>query len=132
MRVLIRGALACAIIAAAGPALAFSVKVDWGSGAGCSGVAPAFTLSRVPAGTAKLSFQMVDLNLPSYQHGGGEAAFTGKSAFAPGEAFGGMFPSYRGPCPPPGETHRYEWTVRALDATGKIIGAAKAVLPFRR
>ncbi len=132
MRNLVRGALLCVLITGAGPAFAFSVKVDWGAGAGCSSVSPAFTLARVPAGTAKLAFRMVDLNVPSYQHGGGEASFTGKTSFAPGEAFGGMFSSYKGPCPPPNATHRYEWTVSAVDAGGKVIGSARAVLPFKR
>ncbi len=103
-----------------------------GPGSGCSSVAPAFTFARVPAGTAKLSFRMVDLNLPSFQHGGGEAAFSGRTSFGQGEAFGGMFSSYRGPCPPPTATHRYEWTVQALDAGGKVLGTAKTVLPFKR
>ena len=116
----------------ASPAYAFSVKAEWGPGSGCSSVAPAFTLARVPAGTAKLSFRMVDLNLPSYPHGGGEVSFTGKTSFGQGEAFGGMFSNYRGPCPPPLDTHRYEWTVQALDAGGKVLGSARTVMPFRR
>jgi phosphatidylethanolamine-binding protein (PEBP) family uncharacterized protein len=113
-------------------ASAFSVKAEWGSGSGCSSVAPAFSFSKVPAGTAKLAFKMVDLNLPSYPHGGGEVAFSGKTSFGQGEAFGGAFSSYRGPCPPPTETHRYEWTVQALDGGGKVLGTTKAVLPFKR
>jgi phosphatidylethanolamine-binding protein (PEBP) family uncharacterized protein len=114
-------------------ATAFSVKAEWGSGSGCSSVAPAFSFSKVPAGTAKLAFRMVDLNLTSFQHGGGETAFTGKTNFGQGEAFGGGFlSSYLGPCPPPTETHRYEWTVQALDAAGKVLGTTKSVLPFKR
>jgi phosphatidylethanolamine-binding protein (PEBP) family uncharacterized protein len=113
-------------------ASAFSVKAEWGSGSGCSSVAPAFSVSKVPAGTAKLAFRMVDLNLPSYPHGGGEVAFSGKTSFGQGEAFGGASSSYLGPCPPPTETHRYEWTVQALDGGGKVLGTAKAVLPFKR
>jgi phosphatidylethanolamine-binding protein (PEBP) family uncharacterized protein len=113
-------------------ASAFSVKAEWGPGSGCSSVAPAFSFSKVPAGTAKLAFKMVDLNLPSYPHGGGEVAFSGKMSFRQGEAFGGAFSSYRGPCPPPTETHRYQWTVQALDSGGKILGTTQIVLPFKR
>ena len=113
-------------------ASAFSVKAEWGSGSGCSSVAPAFSFSKVPAGTVKLAFKMVDLNLPGYPHGGGEVAFSGKTSFGQGEAFGGAFSSYRGPCPPPTETHRYEWTVQALDSGGKVVGTTRAVLPFKR
>jgi phosphatidylethanolamine-binding protein (PEBP) family uncharacterized protein len=121
-----------AAILVSGAAQAFSVKAEWGSGSGCSSVSPAFTMSRVPHGTTKLSFKMVDLNLPSFPHGGGETAFSGKTTFGQGEAFGGMFSSYRGPCPPPTATHRYEWTVQALDAGGKVLGTAKTVIPFKR
>ncbi len=128
--------LSAAIVAAglvqSAEAQAFSVRAEWGPASGCSGTAPAFTLARVPAGTAKLSFRMVDLNLPTFQHGGGETAFTGKTSFGQGEAFGGMFSSYRGPCPPPTQTHRYEWTVQALDSSGRALGTAKTVLPFKR
>jgi phosphatidylethanolamine-binding protein (PEBP) family uncharacterized protein len=128
----VAAATAGAILAMGSAAHAFAVRAEWGPGSGCSSVAPAFSLSRVPAGTTKLSFKMVDLNLPSYPHGGGETAFAGKTTFGQGEAFGGMFSSYRGPCPPPTETHRYEWTVQALDAGGKVLGTAKTVLPFKR
>jgi phosphatidylethanolamine-binding protein (PEBP) family uncharacterized protein len=124
-------AFACAV-SFSGAAQAFTVRAEWGPGSGCSSVAPAFSFSKVPAGTAKLSFKMVDLNFPSYAHGGGEAAFTGKANFGQGEAFGGVFSSYRGPCPPPTATHRYEWTVQALDAGGKVLGTSKTVIPFKR
>jgi Phosphatidylethanolamine-binding protein len=125
--------IAAAVLAGSSvSASAFTMAFEWGAGSGCSSVAPAFTLARVPANTAKLSFRMVDLNLPSYAHGGGETAYSGKGSFGQGEAFGGAFSSYRGPCPPPTETHRYEWTVQALDAAGKVLGTAKAVKPFKR
>lgn len=115
----------------AGAAQALSLKASWGPTAGCSGQSPAFVLGTVPKGTAKLDFKMVDIDLPSYAHGGGSVDFTGKASFAAGEIFG-AFSSYRGPCPPPGDTHRYEWTVRALDQGGKVLGTAKTVLPFKR
>ncbi|HRJ69699.1 MAG TPA: phospholipid-binding protein [Beijerinckiaceae bacterium] len=119
------------ILAATGGAQALSLKASWGSAAGCGGQSPAFVLGAVPKGTAKLDFKMVDLDLPSYPHGGGSVAFAGKSSFAAGEVFG-AFSSYRGPCPPPGQTHRYEWSVQAIDAAGKVLGTAKTVLPFKR
>lgn len=122
---------AIAMSAGAGAAHGLTLKASWGSAAGCGGQSPAFTLGAVPKGTSKFDFKMVDLNLPSYAHGGGSVAFSGKASFAAGEIFG-AFSSYRGPCPPPGETHRYEWTVQALDAAGKVLGTAKAVIPFKR
>lgn len=107
------------------------LDVQWGPQAACSGQAPAVKLSGVPKGTTKLDFKMVDLDLPTFNHGGGTIDFTGKTSFAAGEIFG-TFSSYRGPCPPAHATHRYEWTVQALDASGKVLGSAKAVRPFKR
>ena len=38
--------------------------------------------------------------------------------------------AYKGPCPPPGQQHIYEWTVKALDRNGKAIASATAVGKF--
>jgi phosphatidylethanolamine-binding protein (PEBP) family uncharacterized protein len=67
---------------------------------------------------------MVDLNLPSFRHGGGTISYQGGKELAAG-AF-----SYTGPCPPPGQRHNYRWTVRALDAGGKTLATASAAAPF--
>jgi phosphatidylethanolamine-binding protein (PEBP) family uncharacterized protein len=113
-------------------ASAFSMKAQWPQVAACANTAPGFTLAKVPANTTKISFKMVDLDLPTFQHGGGELAYSGKNTLASGEAFGGFLSTYRGPCPPVGQSHRYEWTAQALDASGKVLGVAKSVLPFKR
>ncbi len=89
-------------------AFAFSASFTW-----CSG-SPRFALSDVPSGTAKLNFQMTDLNKPSFHHGGGTVDYRGQSevpcgAFAKG---------FTGPSPPPGEVHTYEFTVTALGGNG--------------
>lgn len=123
---------ACPLLAlTATGAGAMGLKVQWAAGSACSGQSPAIQISEVPKGTAKLALAMKDLDLPSYDHGGGELEFSGKASFAAGEAFG-LFSSYRGPCPPPGTTHRYQWTVEARDAAGKRLGSASATLPFTR
>lgn len=116
---------------AGGESLALGISVKWAAGSGCSGQSPAMSLNGVPKGTATLILAMTDLDLPSYAHGGGSVAFTGKTSFAPGEVFG-MFSSYRGPCPPPGVKHRYQWTIEAQDASGKSLGRASTTLPFAR
>jgi hypothetical protein len=118
------------IVASSTVAHAFSARIAWGPGAACSAQAPQIVLSKVPAGTKAFDARMVDLNMPSFDHGGGKIEFTGKTSFAPGEAFG-FFSTYRGPCPPRGSVHRYQWTINALDGAGKIIGTARAVLPFQ-
>jgi phosphatidylethanolamine-binding protein (PEBP) family uncharacterized protein len=122
---------ALTVLGSISSANAFTATVAWGSGAGCSGQSPAIRLASVPKGTASLDLKMTDLNMPSFNHGGGSVAFDGKTSFAAGELFG-MFSSYRGPCPPPGSTHRYQWTISAKDSSGKVLGTANAVIPFAR
>jgi len=67
---------------------------------------------------------MVDKVVPTYPHGGGIIAYTGKSEI-PAEAF-----SYKGPCPPKGQQHTYEWTVHALDKNGKVVASTTEVAKF--
>ncbi|MGA8261642.1 MAG: hypothetical protein WB783_15630 [Arenicellales bacterium] len=80
---------------------------------------PSFTLSNVPQGTAEIRFRLQDLNVPSFDHGGGTVAYTGQDVVKPG-AF-----RYRSPCPPGGR-HLYEWTATALDGYGSELGKARA------
>jgi phosphatidylethanolamine-binding protein (PEBP) family uncharacterized protein len=113
------GYLAIAGLCAAMPAAAqskFAANVRW-----CS-ASPEFKLSGVPKGTASLDLQMVDLNVPTYRHGGGQVAFRAgqKSVSCGALAAGG----YNGPSPPAGQVHAYQWTIRALDAGGQVLGQA--------
>ena len=105
-------------------ALAMSVKFSWKGYPPCSTRSPAFIVSEVPSGTAQLAFKMVDKDVPTYPHGGGIIAFTGNSEI-PAGAF-----SYRGPCPPNGQQHVYEWTVRAVDGKGKALASTTIVEKF--
>jgi len=75
---------------------AMSLTFSWAGVASCSPRPPAFTLSGVPGGTSRLAFNMVDLDLTSYPHGGGTIPFQGDEVPA------GSF-SYTGPCPPAGQ-----------------------------
>ena len=105
-------------------AAAMSLSFSWTGVARCSSSPPAFTLSDVPAGTRKLAFNMVDLNLPSYPHGGGTVSYQGGNQIVAGSF------SYQGPCPPAGQRHNYRWTVKALDAEGKTLATASAASRF--
>ena len=108
-----------------GGASAMGLSFNWSKGDACATRSPAFRLSAVPRGTKKLSFFMKDLQAPGYRHGGGRVTYTG-----PRVARGAF--SYRGPCPPAGQTHNYVWTVKALDASGKVLARASASRSFRR
>lgn len=105
-------------------AFAMSVKFSWKGYQPCSSSSPAFIVSEVPTGTVRLAFKMVDKDVPRYPHGGGTIAYTDKSEISAG-AF-----SYKGPCPPNGQQHIYEWTVQALDRNGKVVASTTAVDKF--
>jgi phosphatidylethanolamine-binding protein (PEBP) family uncharacterized protein len=104
-------------------AYAMSLSFSWDGVRACGSSPPAFQLADVPAGTTKLAFAMVDLNVPSFHHGGGTVAYQGGDTIPAGSF------SYTGPCPPSGQ-HRYRWTVRALDARGKPLATATATEAF--
>jgi Phosphatidylethanolamine-binding protein len=105
-------------------AVAMSLSLSWSGVARCSSSPPAFTLSDVPPSTRRLSFNMVDLNMPSYPHGGGTISYQGGNQIAAGSF------SYKGPCPREHQRHNYRWTVRALNAGGKTLATTSAASPF--
>src|SRR5258706_1472728 len=105
-------------------AIAMSLSFSWTGVARCSSSPPAFTLSDVPPGTSRLAFNMVDLNVPSYPHGGGTRSYQGGNQIAAGRF------SYKGPCSPEHQRHNYRWTVKALDAGGKTLATTSAASPF--
>lgn len=111
------GLAAGALAVSAPDAYAFSASFSW-----CSGGSPRFELADVPAGTAKLQFRMTDRNVPSFHHGGGTVAFSGQGS-VPCGAFSSGFV---GPSPPPGQVHIYEFTIKALSATGAVLATATA------
>ena len=100
------------------PALAMSASFSWKGTSRCSGTSPAFSIAGAPKGTASLRFAMRDYNAPNFNHGGSTVAFSG------GRVPAGAV-SYIGPCPPPNETHRYIWTIDAIDASGSVLTTAQ-------
>jgi len=105
-------------------AMAMSIKFSLSGYQACSPRSPAFVVSDVPADTARLAFHMIDQNALDYPHGGGTVAY-GRKGVIPAGAF-----AYKGPCPPSGQQHIYEWAVQALDRSGKALGSATASAPF--
>jgi phosphatidylethanolamine-binding protein (PEBP) family uncharacterized protein len=105
-----------AFLFAAGTAGAadLGVEFSWAGTKACSSKPPAFKITGIPAGTKVLEFQMKDLDMRSFYHGGGKVDFTG-SGDIPAGAFG-----YTGPCPPSGDVHRYRWTVEAIGDDGAL------------
>ncbi|MFT0860317.1 phospholipid-binding protein [Ancylobacter sp. G4_0304] len=107
------------LLAVASPAFAFQASFKW-----CSG-SPDFVLKDVPKGTAKIRLKMTDLNVPSFRHGGGEVAWSGKGTIA----CGALNSTWVGPSPPSG-SHTYRWSILAIGADGKTLGEATAQRRF--
>lgn len=121
---------AAAFGSAGGAAGAFSLGFDWDELELCTSGRPnivenpRFVLENVPEGTRYIGFQMQDLDVPDYPHGGGIVAYRGQRVIEPG-AF-----TYRSPCPPNG-VHMYEWTATALSRkNGGMLARATARLPY--
>lgn len=119
---------------ATGPAKAadFSFTFDWGdiplctSGSPNTVSNPSFVLKNVPEGTKVIKFSLTDLDVPSYDHGGGSVKYTGQGTVEPG-AF-----KYESPCPPDG-SHTYEWQADAKDGDGFFsgtLGTAKSSVKY--
>jgi phosphatidylethanolamine-binding protein (PEBP) family uncharacterized protein len=119
----ILAAIALSMLAMPAGAAAFTAHFSWADIPACEKISPAFQLSGVPAGTKKLRFEMHDLNVPGFHHGGSTVAYAG-DAVKQGAIH------YIGPCPPDGERHRYRWMIEALDASGKVLGTASATQTF--
>lgn len=128
-------AVVAVLLAGLGTAKAdtFTLNFNWGNTPDCrtghpvARPNPTLVLNNVPPGTHILEFQMVDLNVPRFNHGGGAIKYRGQNVISPG-AF-----SYFAPCPPDGQQHRYAWTVIAKDTPGvfaNVLGKASAIKPF--
>ena len=105
------------LVACPASAADMSVSFRW-----CDTRSPDFALANVPKGTTQLELRMVDLFVPAYPHGGGKLAFKGEKSIACGAIRSG----FEGPSPPPPQVHEYQWTVKALDVTGKVLATAAA------
>lgn len=118
-------------IAAEPPAAPLRIVAPWPEGARipvrhtCDGenVSPALTWTDVPDGTAELALTLTDLDAPSYVHWvvygiapevtGAAEGTVPDGAIVRTNSAGSV--GYAGPCPPDGETHRYLFTVHALN-----------------
>ncbi|WP_346891369.1 phospholipid-binding protein [uncultured Roseibium sp.] len=118
-------ALVAGTVGMSGSASAFDFSFQWGSIPKCTTgrpgrvPSPVFKLRNVPKGTATIRFDMKDLAVPTYAHGGGTVKYAGKKTIGAG-AF-----KYNSPCPP-GGSHPYQWTAVAKDKSGKKLATATA------
>lgn len=114
-------------LATAFSAHGMSISFSWGPTKSCfDRRSPPISIKAVPSGTAKLRLKLTDLNAPSYPHGGSTRTYKGQSKLPYG------YFSYKGPCPPRPQSHKYRITIYALDSKGKVIKRASATRSFKQ
>lgn len=106
------------LVASSVDASAMSLSFRW-----CGSGSPVFSVGGVPKGTTSLQFQMVDLDVPSYNHGGGTVPYSGQKTIACG-----ALSNYSPPSPPSG-SHSYRFTVTALGGSNNL-GSASSTRKF--
>lgn len=112
---------ACKTTGGSGGGVEMGVDFTFQDEHGCSNVSPKLVLNGVPEGTAQLKVRLKDLNVPTWNHGGGTIDYDGSGVVPEGALKSG----YNGPCPPSG-SHIYQFTVTALDSEGNVLGTGKA------
>ena len=89
----------------------------------CSKSSPELKVENIPKGTVEMRIQMIDLDMRTFNHGGGnlknEAEFPTTFTIAEG-----ALQSYTGPCPPNFSSfgHDYEFFVVAVDKQNNEVG----------
>jgi phosphatidylethanolamine-binding protein (PEBP) family uncharacterized protein len=108
-------------------AAAIGVEFEWQPIDYGSQKNPEIRLTGVPAGTKRFFVSLVDLNVSTYDHGGGFVDNDGSGIIASGSIRG----NYNGPAPwLPDMIHDYEITVKACDENKKVVGIGKKVKKF--
>ena len=107
----------------------------------CSGsnISPPLQWTAPPSGTKSFSLRMVDLDThPQFRHWSLTKIPAGTRRLASGTTVGRAARNtfgeagYGGPCPPPGQTHRYLFVLDALGPGGKHLAAARLLVTYRR
>ena len=110
------------------PALAddLTVSFKFDGSSKCSRISPEIKVGNIPAGTVAFKVRLKDLDA-SWRHGGGTVPHDGSGIIPKGALKSG----YNGPCPPEG-SHRYVFTVKAVDANDDTLaeGAAEQRFPW--
>ena len=98
------------------------VTFSWQGIQACTHDSPRIRVSGIPEGTRTFEVKLTNIDVPAWNQGGGSVANDGSGVIPAGALKIG----YNGPCPPPGERYKYEFSVMALDDHGVIIGFGKA------
>lgn len=115
----------CATAQVSPDAVELSVDFAWQAADRCSSQSPVIRVHNIPAATKTLQIKLKDRDVPNWNHGGGTVAYDGSGLIPAGALHDG----YNGPCPPSG-SHRYQFTVKAIDAAGVIVGTGQQTRNF--
>ena len=96
------------------------VDFTWENTKQCSKTSPEIRVYGVPADVKFFKVKLVDLDSPSWNHGGGIFPNDGSGIIPAGSLKKG----YNGPCPPI-RPHKYRFTVKGLDSEGKVVAEGK-------
>ena len=107
-------------------AVKMGVEFSWSSTEDPGGISPEISLTQIPDGTEKFLVEMKDLDFPMADHGSGHVDYSQEPVIKAGAVKG----TYVGPRPPPGKVHNYQFTVKALDKDGKLIGIGIQSRPY--
>ena len=114
----------CATEKVAPNAVTLGVEYSWKGVTNCSNISPAIKVTGFPKATKSFSVRLVDVNVPTVNHGGGKIPSDG-SGMIPS----GAFDDYVGPCLT-GSSHQFRFIVKALDEQGTVIGEGSATQTF--
>jgi phosphatidylethanolamine-binding protein (PEBP) family uncharacterized protein len=101
-------------------AVNFELDYSWGTELGVNRKSPEIRFTGIPANTKFLEVQLIDLDQKFADHGEVEKIAYVESNVIPY----GSLKNYIGPSPPP-QGHLYEYTIRAIDENGVIVGIGK-------
>ncbi|QTA81672.1 Phosphatidylethanolamine-binding domain-containing protein [Desulfonema limicola] len=101
------------------------INFSWEGTNNCSNKSPEIKISNIPKGTKTFKIKLKDLDVPTWNHGGGIVNNDGSGIIKAGALRRG----YNGPCPPDG-SHIYQFDVKAINEQGIIIGMGKASKSF--
>lgn len=106
----------CASIKDAPDVYPIAFDFHWTEKSGCAFLSPPMVFSGVPESAGFLRLTMVDLDKPSYSHGGGVVPYVkGMKGLSEG-----VLSAYEGPCPPTG-AHKYKITIEALNKDQSLV-----------
>jgi phosphatidylethanolamine-binding protein (PEBP) family uncharacterized protein len=104
-----------------------TVTFNWFKTQMCSTQSPEIIVQGIPEKTQRLTIRLTDLDVPNYNHGGGDIPIKGQTEIT--IPVGSLKNEYKGPCPPEG-SHLYQFKVWALTGEQQAIAVGQNTQAF--